>query len=440
MFELFKSIITSIGRGIYYDPEVQKILARHPRLFHFIRKRLTPDEKFGLYLTLGVFITLIFMFLFFGVLEDLVSHDPLVQADLRIVNVVQIFRNPTFNKVMLFITYLGKWQIVLSGVLAITIFLILLKRWHYIVALITSVGCGEGFIWLLKNIIQRPRPPLINALAPEASFSFPSGHSFVAFSFYGLFAYFLFREMRGKFSKILGILAVICIIIAIGFSRIYLGVHWPSDVLASYALGAAWLAALITPLEIRRRFNFYKTENPYVKKSSVVIWIGIILFSVWGLYLGYFFKNHPISAGMRVPIHQTIISEKEIPQNLFSALPRTSENITGGPMEPIHLIFVASREGLDHALTRAGWFPTDPITFKTLWRIIYTSLLNKPYPQAPGTPSFWNAQPNDFAYEKPSSINSVRERHHVHLWKTPFILDNQRAIWFGTAHFDKSIL
>lgn len=438
MFQLFKSLINSIGQAIANDPKVRSLLARHPRLYVFMRKRFTPDEEFGLYLTLGGAVVIVFIFLFFGVVEDLIGQDPLIQSDLRIINLLQIFRTPLFSEVMLFVTHLGGWQIVASGVLAVGLLLLLLKRRHYFFALIISVGGGEVFVWLAKYVIGRQRPPLVHALAPEASFSFPSGHSFVAVAFYGLLCYFLFREARNRFLKVCSIIAGALIILAIGFSRIYLGAHWPSDVLASYASAAAWLAALITALEIRRKFNHREYGAPYTS-SALIAAFSVFLFVLWGIYVGYFFRTHPLNAPKAVAENQIAISETDIPQNLFLAFSRTSEDITGRPMEPINIIVVGSRRNLTEMFSKAGWFLTDSITAKSFFRFIVASIFNKSYPEAPGTPSFWNARPNDFAYEQPTAAQTVRERHHVHFWETPFVLNGGENVWFGTAHFDKAI-
>jgi len=328
---------------------------------------------------------------------------------------------------------------VFVGTLLISLLFTVIKRWYYLVALIVSVSGGQIFVWLIKHLVERPRPPLINALAPENSFSFPSGHSFIAFSFYGLLTYFLFRATKSKFLKVFSIVVGISIISAIGFSRIYLGVHWPSDVLASFASGAAWLTALITTLEIMRKLNHREYAFPPYFKQSLTITLAIIIFGFWGSYIGYFFQAHPLKPLVAIVESRVIISEKDIPQTLFLNLPRTSENIIGDPTEPINIIVINSQEKLTQTLETAGWLILDSITPKSLWRLIIASIFNKPYPQVPGIPSFWNTRPNEFAYGKSTAANSIRERHHIYFWATPFMLKDQRRIWFGTAHFDKTI-
>jgi membrane-associated phospholipid phosphatase len=438
LFKFFRSTIKSAGKGVYKDPEFQKVINKFPRFSSFIKKRLTPDYKFGLYLTSGMIIALIFIILFFSIIQDLLKQDLLIQADLRIINLVQIFRSSSFNGLMLFITNLGKGQIIFAGMAIAGIILALLKRWRYLTVLIISVIGGEIFVWIIKNIFERPRPPLANALMHETGFSFPSGHTFMAIAFYGLITYFFYREFKNRrIIRLIIFILGILIISAIGFSRIYLGLHWPSDILASFVSGAAWLTILITVLEIQRKFNLKEEESNY-KKSKIII-LSIIFFAVWLALNILLFKAHPLEPQSRIPEKQVAISAQDIPDNLFSVYPRTSESITGAVMEPISLVIIGSEPEVRKAFEQAGWYRTDPFNFKSIEKFSFAAIFDNSYPTAPGIPSFWNARPNDLSYGKPTEINSVSQRQHIHCWKTPFIFNGLDPIWFCNAHFDEKI-
>jgi hypothetical protein len=106
-------------------------------------------------------------------------------------------------------------------------------------------------------------------------------------------------------------------------------------------------------------------------------------------------------------------------------------------MEPINVIIVGSAKDLSRGFAEAGWSATDPITLTSTWRLFTAWSLNQPYPQAPGTPTFWNGKPNEIAFEKPTPADTVRERHHLHLWDTPYML-NGKPVWVGTVHFDRA--
>ncbi|HHW13865.1 MAG TPA: phosphatase PAP2 family protein, partial [Firmicutes bacterium] len=104
-------------------------------------------------------------------------------------------------------------------------------------------------VQFLKVIFQRPRPDVFPPLVVEKTYAFPSGHTMLAVSLYGLFLYWLLRRRGGGprrwLVRWLGAFLLATLIGAIGLSRIYLGVHWPTDVLAGYAGGGAWLLACL---------------------------------------------------------------------------------------------------------------------------------------------------------------------------------------------------
>ena len=128
---IFKSVAKSVGHGIKNDPEIQHLRHRYPNLFNFIKKRLTPNEKYGLYLTIGSLFTLFFVWLFFGIVQDYIGQEALIRADLRIINLISHFRTPSLNQLMLFFTYLAKAEIITVAVFFSLIVLFLLRKWSY---------------------------------------------------------------------------------------------------------------------------------------------------------------------------------------------------------------------------------------------------------------------------------------------------------------------
>ncbi|MDO8554974.1 MAG: phosphatase PAP2 family protein [bacterium] len=178
--------------------------------------------------------------------------------ELSIINFIQTFRSPFLDKIMETVTIFGAWRTMLPVVILIVLYFFWKKRASYAVALAVSTGLGELIVLILKNLIQRPRPNIANVLITANDFSFPSGHSFVAVSFYGLMAYFLFRLSKTKLQKIASVGLGILVILSIGFSRIYLGAHWPTDVLGSYVIAGALVAVIISFLERKRMSDVSK--------------------------------------------------------------------------------------------------------------------------------------------------------------------------------------
>ncbi len=435
--QLCKSVTKSISRAVSGDPEVRGLVAHHPRFFGFVRRRLNPETGFGVQVTIGALLAVYWAALFVGIVEDLVGRQPLLQTDLRIINLVPLLRTAAGSHVMLVVSALGQWQVVVTGMMVVAIVLVGYRRWHDLAALGVSVAGGELLVWWAKHLIARPRPPLVAALVTESGFSFPSGHSFVAVSFYGLVTYFVVRAAPGWWRKVTTVIGGASLIGAVGFSRVYLGAHWPSDVLAGFTAGLAWLTTIITILEVWRK---YHRDLPIVDPGRRRLWWwGLAAAGVWILHLAFYVNYHPLLPPSAVTPPVIRVNADAIPQRLFATLPRFSESIIGSLMEPINIIVVGSLPQLRETLTAAGWYRTDPITFGSLWSLLRTSLFNQPYPQAPGNPAFWDAQPNVFAYERPTAAGTVRERHHIHFWQTPFAVADGREVWLATAHFDTTI-
>ena len=138
------------------------------------------------------------------------------------------------------VTLLGEWHIALGILLAVSVVLWFLDKRSFLLPLWVSVFGAEIITMILKNIIMRPRPE--TAVIIENSFSFPSGHATIAVAFYGFLAYILFRICRTRKEKIVVCAIGTFLILLIGLSRLYLGVHYVSDVIAGYLIGAVGLS------------------------------------------------------------------------------------------------------------------------------------------------------------------------------------------------------
>lgn len=438
MVKLIKSITKSINHGIKNDPEITRLKNKYPKTFKFLRRRFTREHKYGLYLTIGILITLFFVYLFFGIVQDYIGQEKLVQFDLRVINLFSTLRTEKLNHQALFITYLAKGEIITTGVIIFSLILILIKKWRFLITLLISVVGGELFVWIIKNIVNRPRPPLTNALVTETTYSFPSGHTFVAIAFYGLLVYLIIQSERNKFLKIISFLVGLSIILLVGLSRIYLGAHWPSDVLASFVAGAAWLTVIITSLKIKKKFNPPTQLNFHFKKITIFI-SSVFLTLLWFIFTVSFYFTHPLQPKTKNIIIKTTIENKDIKNKLFENLPKVSESISGIPAEPINIIFIGNKDTLNQAFTQSGWYLLDGPSIKSYSRIVTSLMKGKAYPQTPGLPVFWDTQPSEFAYGKPTSPNSISAREHIHLWETLYLTPQGQSIWVGTAHFDEEI-
>jgi undecaprenyl-diphosphatase len=148
---------------------------------------------------------------------------------------------PILTKVFLAFSSLGELPFILSATGIFALFLLHKKDFAYFLLFFGSVAGSSAFWFIFKLLIQRPRPEIFPPLTIETSFSFPSGHASFAVIFFGLLAYFAAGGVRTRTARF-GILFVwIFLCLAIGISRLYLGVHYPTDVLAGYLSGLFFL-------------------------------------------------------------------------------------------------------------------------------------------------------------------------------------------------------
>lgn len=159
--------------------------------------------------------------------------------------------NPGLDQVMVTITRLGDPSIVVS-VTCIS-FIWLWWRWRWRIATIFAITCGGGAVLStgLKLFFGKSRPQLWSQLITETSYSFPSGHALGSMVLYGFLAYLLAQRFPLQKWLIYGIAVVL--IGSIGFSRLYLGIHWPTDVLAGYSIGFLWLSVCISLFQLATR-------------------------------------------------------------------------------------------------------------------------------------------------------------------------------------------
>lgn len=156
------------------------------------------------------------------------------------------FANPQFDRIFLFFTALDDPPTVVT-IFIITIAWLVMKR-RYSDGIRFTIVCAGGVLinQVMKLFFAKPRPELWHRLITETSFSFPSGHAVGSMVVYGFIAYILAKEMQQHKHIIYATASLL--IIAIGLSRLYLGVHYPTDIIAGYGIGFIWL---ITCMKVR---------------------------------------------------------------------------------------------------------------------------------------------------------------------------------------------
>ncbi|RYD89397.1 MAG: phosphatase PAP2 family protein [Sphingobacteriales bacterium] len=191
-----------------------------------------------LLLTAGLFLAAL---LLFGLIADEMVLEQEVRFDQMVFAAVRHLQSPGLTRVMTFITFFGSHYFLLPAYVLLILWAVIFRRNRTLSLDITAIGTlGTLIMFSLKSFFHRQRPP--DALVHNVlGFSFPSGHSFSAFTFYGLLIYILWKQVppwsyRWPVSILLFLWAA-----AIAFSRVYLRVHYPSDVVAGFCLCIVWL-------------------------------------------------------------------------------------------------------------------------------------------------------------------------------------------------------
>ncbi len=184
------------------------------------------------------------LLLFAKLVDGVSENDKIVQFDLALANALHSAATTTSTSAFITISLFGGQILLLESGL-VTILLAWKKHWLALIMWLITIAGGYFLNSLLKQFFARPRPTFANPLVIEQFYSFPSGHSMLSIIAYGMMAYIICLLLKNNLQRFIIVLLGIIVIALIGLSRLALGVHYFSDVLAGYAVGALWLMSCI---------------------------------------------------------------------------------------------------------------------------------------------------------------------------------------------------
>jgi membrane-associated phospholipid phosphatase len=218
------------------------------------------------HLTIGLAVMLVATFAFLGIAAQVGQQKWLNTFDQTFAVALHAHSSRRGFLVFESVTQLGS-PVVLGIVLfAAAISLGLFRQWSLLAGLIVAVLGGLVLDSPLKHLFRRVGPRLDNPWIAEAGWSFPSGHAIASVVVYGFVAYTLLPVLKRPSQRVLVIAGFVTIAIAIGFSRIYIGAHYFSDVLAGYVVGVAWLTTCVTACEVAGHSRNGPSGEPTVLK------------------------------------------------------------------------------------------------------------------------------------------------------------------------------
>ncbi len=422
--ELAASVFLEVLQTIRDNSEVRRLVAAHPGFFGFLSRRLDRRRFSGLPLTLIGLAFVYVLVLFGGLIEDLLTSDPIVFLDKGLAQLVAVARPPALARVAYWVTELGIWQVVVPGVVAAALLLGSLNRPLLALPLMVSVAGSSLFTALGKLAFHRPRP--VEAMLAEHSYAFPSGHATIAVAFYGFIGYLLIRGSKRWTHRVNLFFATLFLVLLIGLSRIVLGVHYLSDVLSGYLVGTLWLIVAIGITEwlvATGRVDLRSKPRP---GSRWAVTGSLTALLAW--YTCFTLLHPPHFVEPTQP--QTVQVNGDIVDYLKQHRPVRTRTLLGGPQQPLSLLIVSPDEQtLRRLFLQSGWrVPAGPGPGAIL-RLIREGLDDE---NAPLAPVFWNGRLYDLAFEKRVGNAADKQLLAVQLWRTP-LTSPQGFLYVGTT-------
>jgi membrane-associated phospholipid phosphatase len=232
----------------------------------FFKERLHYQaEDLPYYITILIaFAVFVFGLNAFVDLTEELAENKLTAFDNRVTEALLSIRNERLTTFLIFITHIGGKGYIIIIILLVLFFVLVHKNWKFILQTVTVLLLATFSNMALKQVINRARPSLEH-LVEVYTLSYPSGHAMSAMGFYGFLVFLVARYKIRIFVKVILISLLVFLILAIGISRIYLGVHYPSDVLAGYIGGLLWVTFCAIVFDVIDLWRRRKTRISQLK-------------------------------------------------------------------------------------------------------------------------------------------------------------------------------
>jgi undecaprenyl-diphosphatase len=228
-------------------PTLARLHERYQSQLAFLARRLRPEGALGLSLTLGLVGVVLAGWSFGAVLQDVLAHQQLTQLDASVQAFFGSHREAWVTSLLGATARLGAAGLLVPLTILTGLGWRLRRhRWRPLIVLVAAVGGAELLAGLVKQLVQRPRPPLAEAATHAAGFAFPSAHATAATAVCGTLAALVVTPTDSWTRVVVAWTTASLVVVVVGFSQVYLGANWLSDVVGGVALGGMWLLVLLT--------------------------------------------------------------------------------------------------------------------------------------------------------------------------------------------------
>lgn len=351
------------------------------------------------------------LWLFLGVLQDALTGDPLVRANVAVFHFLQSLRTEWFDHVMVVVTELGDAQVVIAVGFALVLWFALRRNWRGAAHAAGVVGLSIVLTLLLAAL---PHGPSVHPVdARWSAFAFPEGQSAANAALYGFLAMVAGWELTMRWKLLVASLAAI-LVAAIAFSRVYLGAHWLSGVLAGIAFGTAWAAFLA--------IAYLRRNPPPVGAGGLCAFAGTALLVVGATHVE---RSHGMD--MRryaVQEHTQVMSWAVWWHSGWSELAVRRLNLLGEERAPLTLQWAGSDVRLARDLAAQGWRAPVPWTPRSAlaWLQPHVRLASLPV-----LPHLEDGRPQVLVRVRPLAGAAGTSRLVLRLWKSNVRLTGPRG-------------
>jgi membrane protein DedA with SNARE-associated domain/membrane-associated phospholipid phosphatase len=247
------------------------VRARFPRPCAWLARRIDTDSPRGFLLSVVVVAGVVCIWIFIGLTQDVIAREEAVLSDPRVTRFVVHHRVAWATGIMKGVTWLGSNAVLMPLAVAVAAYVLLIKKDRRSALLLVAALAGaNAWYHLVKPLVARARPPESLHLISVSGFAFPSGHATAAIAVWGAAAFVLSVGRSVKLRVAIWIGAGLTASL-VAFSRVYLGVHWWTDVVGGMTLGGAWLCILIAVSMLIGRGRVTVTEGSLLDSADPLV-------------------------------------------------------------------------------------------------------------------------------------------------------------------------
>jgi membrane protein DedA with SNARE-associated domain/membrane-associated phospholipid phosphatase len=388
---------------------------RHPVVGRFSGALIDPNRPESASLALLALLLIAAGVGFFWLLIGVAGPGRPLGLDLALHHALFQLRSPIADQLLVLLAMLGDWQVLMPASLAVFLWLLWRRRTIAAMHWLAAIGFGLVLVQVLGAVLDVPRPPAAMAVP---GFGFPSAQVTLATVVYGFFAVLIARELPGRRRAWPYVMAGLLVAL-VGFSRLYLGAHWPSDVLAGVTLGLAWIGIL--GLAYRRRV----VRSFWVRPVASVFFMVVAGAAIW----------HGLRNGSAMLESYALpVTRQTLPADVWWAdgwmlLPQRRNDMHGPRAWPMNVQYAGSLEALEGALAAEGWAPMPTTGWSSLLRALDGSATAETLPVLPAS-HYGRAD----VLVMSRAGNTPDERLVLRMWSSPLVLEPGGApVWQGTA-------